>query len=135
MPFTFNFENDEATRILMEDCFAKLCKVPFPLAAANAPTVMHYEDCQPKPTLVFLLNAGIHKSRVNTPSPLRINGISTKKYAWVEVTDYDEGDVEATLFAFNSIGYHAYKAEVFDAQRIYVTWDERIIAAQSSDME
>lgn len=131
MSVSFNLGDSEDVQILMEDCFTKLCNVPFPVGAANAPVVMHYDNPSMSPTLILLCNASIHKRRIKPASPLRINGISTKKYASVSCDGFSDSDVSGALEAYKSVGYYAYTASVNDSTRLYITWDERCTAPQA----
>lgn len=121
----------EAEQTLMEDCFTKLCRVPFPIGTANAPAVMHYEPEADLPSLIFRCNAHIHLRRINPPTALRINGTATRKYASVPCEGYDDEEVSATLDAYRNAGYYAYTAEVNGALRMYITWDDRCLQGPS----
>ncbi len=127
MAIMFDFDASEPTQVLMDDCFTKLCRVPFPVLTARAPSVMHYEDECTRPTLMFQCNSYIHMRRVHPASPLRINGVSTKKYATVPCDGYEDLEIQETLAAYKEAGYYAYTANVNDAVRMYITWDERCL--------
>ena len=126
MELGFELGTSGSAKQIIEDCFAKLCCVPFSSEVANAPVVMHYENVPYEPTLIFRLNAGIHKNRINPPAALRIKGVSTKKYAYAPCTEYSPYEVQSTMEEFTLSGFYVYKAVVKDVERIYVSWDSRV---------
>lgn len=113
--------------MLLNDCVAKLCSVPFPVEAARADVVMHYEQAVSELTLVFSCNALIHKNRVTPPTTLRLKGVATRKYAIVPCNDFSEDIVSAVVKAYEHAGYCAYTAVVNGNVKMYVSWDERCL--------
>ena len=131
MPIMFEASTSDAEKLLIEDSYTKLCVVPFPIEAARAPVVMHYDAALNQPTLIFMCNAFIHMRRVTPPASLRINGIATKKYAVVPCSDYPEDEVTAAVAQFNELGYYAYTSVVNGNVKLYISWDEQCLAAAS----
>lgn len=120
---TFNVEGlDRQGGSLLYDCFSKLCRIPFPVEAARADTVMHYEPVNTQPTLMFRCNAAIHESRVNPPNSLRLFGVGTKKYAGVKLNGEDEGEIEQTISLYKEVGFHCQRL----TDKLYIVWDERV---------
>lgn len=120
---------DEATygkegALLLDDCLGKLSRVPFPVEAARADTVMHYEeDSMPFTTLVFSCNAAIHAARVNPPKKLRLFGVPTKMYAAVTVKEEEQSSAEVVLEAYESVGYKcSYDAE---KGKLFICWESK----------
>lgn len=113
--------------VLLNDCVSKLCTVPFPVQAARAEVVMHYEPAVSELTLLFACNALIHKNRITPPTTLRLNGVPTRKYAVVPCNEYAEDVVSAAVQAYTDAGYYAYTAIVNGNVKMYVSWDERCI--------
>ena len=137
MPSTFSFDAPEAEQLLLADSFTKLCTVPFPIEAARAEVVMHYDTQCNTPSLISLCNAYIHYRRVNPPSTLRLNGVPTKKYAVVPCSDYDEQEVLGVVDTLNAIGYYAYTTVVNSKVKLYISWDpacEPIEGAEESNV-
>lgn len=136
MSISYDFNACEAVRTIMDDCFTKLCTVPFPVEAARAVRVMHYDTPADQPSLVMHCNSYIHLRRINPPSSLRINGVATRKYASVPCDGYSEAEISTVLQAYKDNGYYAYTASVNGATRMYITWDERCLTVQTfSDEE
>lgn len=123
MPESFSIEEvGEKGYMLLSDCFSKLCRVPFPVEAARADTVMHYETEGDRPTLVFRCNAAIHAARVKAPNALKVCGISTRKYAMVKLDQpHDVEELSEVLNYFEQAGYSLQDAQ----DRLYLCWDER----------
>lgn len=118
-----------AEAVLMDDCATKLCTVPFPVEAARAPVVMHYEEPANSATLVFLCNAMIHKNRIKPPTSLRLKGVPTRKYAVVPCGGYSQDEVDTVVNRYTSAGYCAYSATVNGSVKLYISWDERCLSA------
>lgn len=125
MAVVFNFDSSSADELLLRDSFSKLCSVVFPIEAARASVVMHYDAPNLEPTLIFLCNAAIHQRRVNPPPVLRVNGTPTRKYAVIDCSGFSEEEVSSVVNNLNGIGYYAYTSEVNDKIKLYVVWDER----------
>ncbi len=109
---------------LLGDCFTKLCRIPFPVEAARASVVMHYEEQEFAPTLLFRCNAAIHAARVNPPKKLRIKGMLTAMYAVVNVTPDEDDEARELCQKFEGIGYiGTYNS---DTGKLYICWDEHV---------
>lgn len=135
MSIMFDSNASDVEKLIMNDCFTKLSVVPFPVEAARAPVVMHYDEPVTDPTLIFMCNAYIHWRRVTPPPSLRITGIATRKYAVVPCSEYPEDEVTATVSLLNETGYYAYTSVVNGNVKLYISWDEQCIAAASAEAE
>lgn len=135
MPIMFEANTSDAEKLLIEDSYTKLCAVPFPVEAARAPVVMHYDAALTQPTLIFMCNAFIHMRRVTPPASLRINGVATKKYAIVPCSDYPEDEVTDAVAQFNELGYYAYTSVVNGNVKLYISWDEQCLSAATAEAE
>ena len=133
MSILFDSNVSDAEKLLMEDSYTKLCAVLFPIEAARAPIVMHYDTALEQPTLIFMCNAYIHMRRVTPPASLRINGVATRKYAVVPCSDYAEQEVTDVVAQLNDMGYYAYTSVVNGKVKLYVSWDEQCLLAAPQD--
>lgn len=129
MSVKFQFEASAAEELLMKDSFTKLCTVLFPVEAARAPKVMHYERHADDHTLIFLCNASIHQSRVTPPRPMRINGVMTRKWSRVQCAEFPVVEVEEVVEQLHQMGYNAFTTVVNEKTSLYISWDEQCMTA------